>query len=163
MAQKPIKAPMPYTDMTIMMTVKAFIRFRASTSGFHLYFFVPILNVISDPFPCYTPLGGVSDMNLNYVAIIISIVSFAASIVSTVWVSHLNRKHEEKMFMLDFWVKHRAEVLERYVRYTGAFLAAERKYTALNDYLSSYGEALLYIPSESRQTADSLNHFLCDG
>lgn len=102
-------------------------------------------------------------MNLNYVAIIISIVSFAANIVSTVWVSHLNRKHEEKMFMLDFWVKHRAEVLERYVRYTGAFLAAERKYAAINDYLSSYGEALLYIPSGARPTADSLNRYLCDG
>ena len=102
-------------------------------------------------------------MNLNTVAIIISITSFVASIASTVWVKHMANTHEERMFQLDFYVKHRAEILELYLKNVGALIASKGNSTALSDYRRSYGEAFLYLPDDLHNDAVSLNTLLVDG
>ena len=99
-------------------------------------------------------------MTVDLFSVLITIAVAIAAIVSPAVTTCMNNKHAEKMFKLEFYVKHRAEILERYLRNVGALIATEGHITAREEYLRSYGEVFLYLPEDLHQSAKTLDSLL---
>ena len=81
------------------------------------------------------------------------VLSIASPVITSVINSFSQRREREVIFYLH----HRAEVIERYVKSTGAIIHWNDKESQI-EYGKSYGEILLYVSGSLRTSIESLNY-----
>ena len=92
---------------------------------------------------------------LSGAALILSILS---PVITAIINSYTQKREREAVFYLH----HKADVIENYVRFTGQYIktgGAEH----LPAYGAAYGEIQLYISSELRCKITELNRYICRG
>lgn len=95
-------------------------------------------------------------MELEVVAIIISIATFAASIVSPILVTIINNHYQAKKQQIEYYDNHKNQVIENYLRSIGQFLY-DFDYQKDQNYGSSCAEIYMYVPEKLWDKIDSLD------
>lgn len=92
-------------------------------------------------------------------SIVISAIALVVSVISPVLTTLVNNYQRNKEFEQEFFTKHRAEVIERYINSVGSF-ARTGDLTFLAEYGKSYGEIFLYVDKSLWPKLDNINELL---
>ena len=95
-------------------------------------------------------------MELNTVAIIISIATFVGSVISPIVVSLINNHHQSKRRYEEFYQQHRSDVIENYLRAVGKYIYCHNEANT-TDLGSSLAEIYMYAPKDLWDKIDQMN------
>lgn len=105
-------------------------------------------------------------MNLSVISISLSIAVAVASAISPIVVAILNNRYQLKLKRIELdqqhferTVMHKREIIEEYLRATGAFLSSPDDATKPT-YGEYYFKALLYVPDELRKQMVSMHQHI---
>ncbi len=95
-------------------------------------------------------------MDAGLISCIIAGISLVASVSSAVVAPLVNNHYQSKSFEIEYYVKHRSEVIENYLKCCGAYLYCQGHAQA-----EKYGQALseiyMYIPEKHWSEIDNLD------
>ena len=96
-------------------------------------------------------------MDAGVVSIVISSISLIAAVSSTVVVSLINNRHQDKMFKKEFYEKRKYEVIENYLKAIGSiiFWNDSKNKSEISEWMS---EIYMYTPKELWTDIDEMNH-----
>ena len=100
-------------------------------------------------------------MDAGLISCIIAGISLVASVSSAVVAPLVNNHYQRKSFEIEYYVKHRSEVIENYLKCCGAYLYCQGHAQA-----EKYGQALseiyMYVPEEYWGEIDALDKQISD-
>lgn len=95
-------------------------------------------------------------MDAGIISIFIAGISLLASISSTVVVSIINNKHQDKMFRKEFYEKRKYTVIENYLLFVGK-LTVQNNMDDQSDLSEWMSEIYMYVPKELWKDIDDVN------
>ena len=101
-------------------------------------------------------------MSAEKVSIIISSFALLVSVSSTILVSIINNRHQDKMFKKEFYEKRKCEVIENYLKCVGECYLNNTKSTDNVDIAEWISEIYMYAPKELWADIDQMNQILID-
>ena len=95
-------------------------------------------------------------MDNNSIAICISIGTFAASVLSPIFVSLISNCFELKKHKANYYEAHRSAVIEDYLKSVGKYIFGT-SYEQETEFGGSVAEIFMYTPQEYWESIDAMN------
>jgi hypothetical protein len=92
-------------------------------------------------------------------SIVISGIALVVSVLSPLLSTIASNRHQRKMNRMEFFDKHRAEVIEGYLKY--ASIASAMRIGIPNEYFSYYSEIFLYAPEPLIDDIKKIDVLVC--
>lgn len=100
-------------------------------------------------------------MNIETVALAVSLATFAGSVVSPIVVTIINNRHEVKKRRYEHYEDHKHEVIENYLRSVGEFFQSEKS-DGLPGYGASCAEIYMYTSESLWPQIDEIDRLILE-